>query len=215
MPRISADSVAEHVAQQEAAVLNAALELFLERGYEHVTLADIAARIGLARNSLYRYFPDKAHILLRWLDDEVPRQVARTRTILARPGTPLERIISWAEDQIAYAREPEHQLLSRISSLVPDLDAAARTHVGAVHQQLTQPLRQVLAEAGVPDEQQALVADMVQSLAFGIARHTEASSGQAEPARAGLGPSAPALRYLHHAVAGLLNGDAVGTGGDR
>ena len=49
-----------------------AIRLFLERGYENVTLGDIAVGIGLARNSLYRYFPDKAHILLRWFQSELP-----------------------------------------------------------------------------------------------------------------------------------------------
>jgi AraC-like DNA-binding protein len=46
VPRINADSVAEHVAQQEAAVLDAAVRLFVERGYRQVGLADIAAEVG-------------------------------------------------------------------------------------------------------------------------------------------------------------------------
>ncbi len=50
MPRIKADNIAEHVAQQRAAVLDAAVRLFVERGFSEVGLADIAAEVGLARN---------------------------------------------------------------------------------------------------------------------------------------------------------------------
>src|SRR5690606_10118161 len=75
VPRISAESVAAHVARQEAAVLDAAVRLFSERGYSEVTIGDIAAEVGLARNSLYRYFPDKDHILLAWFRRELPGQV--------------------------------------------------------------------------------------------------------------------------------------------
>ena len=43
MPRIKADNIAEHVAQQRAAVLDAAVRLFVERGFSEVGLADVAA----------------------------------------------------------------------------------------------------------------------------------------------------------------------------
>jgi hypothetical protein len=43
VPRINADSVAEHVAQQEAAVFDAAMRLFVARGYADVSLAYIGA----------------------------------------------------------------------------------------------------------------------------------------------------------------------------
>ena len=52
MPRIKADTIADHVAQQRAAVLDAAVRLFTERGYAEVSLGDVAAEVGLARNSL-------------------------------------------------------------------------------------------------------------------------------------------------------------------
>ena len=54
-----------------------------------MSMGEIAAEVGLARNSLYRYFPDKAHILLEWFRDELPRQAARSaeraRRSTARP----------------------------------------------------------------------------------------------------------------------------------
>ena len=42
-----------------AALLQAAAEVFAERGYEAATMAEIASRAGAAIGSLYRFFPSK------------------------------------------------------------------------------------------------------------------------------------------------------------
>ena len=44
-------------------LLQAAMELFTERGYEHVTVAEIAERAGLKKRSFFRYFADKREVL--------------------------------------------------------------------------------------------------------------------------------------------------------
>ncbi|ROQ39653.1 TetR family transcriptional regulator [Frondihabitans sp. PhB188] len=41
----------------------AALELFLERGYEQTTAAEIAQSVGLTERTFYRHFPDKKEVL--------------------------------------------------------------------------------------------------------------------------------------------------------
>jgi AcrR family transcriptional regulator len=151
VPRINADSVAEHVAQQEAAVFDAAMRLFIERGYADVTLADIAAEVGLARNSLYRYFPDKAHILVRWLRRELPIRAQRSREVLSGDAPPTERVRRWALDQLDYARRPEHRLIAALPDAARHLDDATRRELADSHRLLLEPLDDVLAEAGIAD----------------------------------------------------------------
>jgi len=41
----------------------AAMELFVERGYEQTTVADIAERAGLTARTFFRYFADKREVL--------------------------------------------------------------------------------------------------------------------------------------------------------
>src|SRR3954454_9218805 len=41
----------------------AALQLYVERGFEQTTVADIAARAGLTARTFFRYFADKREVL--------------------------------------------------------------------------------------------------------------------------------------------------------
>src|SRR3954453_16019003 len=41
----------------------AAMELYLERGFEQTTVADIAERAGLTARTFFRYFTDKREVL--------------------------------------------------------------------------------------------------------------------------------------------------------
>jgi AcrR family transcriptional regulator len=170
VPRISAASVAEHVAQQRAAVFDAAVALFVADGYSNVSMGDIAAEVGLARNSLYRYFPDRAHILLEWFRDELPRQAAHSADVLSGPGTPHERIGCWAIDQLDYARQPEHALIASLGEILGDVDADTRAELSAAHQDLLAPLVDALGVAGVPAAERGVVVELIGGLVISAAR---------------------------------------------
>lgn len=164
MPRINAATVGEHVARQEQAVFTAAIALFVERGYSSVTLADVAREVGLARNSLYRYFPDKASILLQWYRAEVPVQAKRLAAVLDGDGSPAERITRWAHAQIDYAREPEHVLLAAMGQAATTLPPEALAELAEGHEALLAPLRTILAAAGFDDVYIAAGTDLIWGL---------------------------------------------------
>ena len=203
MPRIQADSVAEHVARQEAAVFEAALRLFVERGYAGVSLGDIAAEVGLARNSLYRYFPDKAHILLRWFRAELPAQVERATAVLGGRGRPRARIEAWVDDQLDYARRPEHDLVVALAEATGDLEPEELAELADSHRQVLAPLDAALVEAGLADaDERGAVADLLGGLVI--------AAGQRE---ARLGAADPEVRaQVGRALDGLLGGRPGGTG---
>src|ERR1700749_4993638 len=61
----------------EERLRDAAVELFLEHGYENVTVAQITERAGLTRRSFSRYFTDKRDVLFAG-SDRLPAVLARS-----------------------------------------------------------------------------------------------------------------------------------------
>jgi AcrR family transcriptional regulator len=57
------------------AVLAAADELLIERGFGGVTVEGIAARAGVAKQTIYRWWPSKVDILLDTLVEEADRRL--------------------------------------------------------------------------------------------------------------------------------------------
>jgi len=191
VPRISADTVAEHVAQQEEAVFAAAIRLFLERGYADVGLGDIALAVGLKRTSLYRYFPDKAHILARWLRRELDAEAATSARLLGADGDVAERIGRWVDHQVAYARRPEHALVRAAPEAERALDDATRAELADGHRRVLAPLADLLRATGLG----AAEAAATTTLLFGLVR-----------AAVDVEPSAALRRRLFAAIDGLLAG---------
>jgi AcrR family transcriptional regulator len=58
------------------AVLHAADDLLVERGFGGVTIEGIAARAGVAKQTIYRWWPSKVDVLLDTLVDDASRQLA-------------------------------------------------------------------------------------------------------------------------------------------
>jgi AcrR family transcriptional regulator len=62
--------------QARLAVLHAADDLLVERGFGGVTIEGIAARAGVAKQTIYRWWPSKVDILLDTLVEDAGRQLA-------------------------------------------------------------------------------------------------------------------------------------------
>jgi len=60
----------------------AALELYLERGFEATTAAEIAARAGVNERTFFRHFPDKREVLF---DGEADLRATLARAVVEAP----------------------------------------------------------------------------------------------------------------------------------
>ncbi len=60
-------------AKLKAEIFEAAMTLFAEKGYDHVTVDEIAAAAEIAKGTFFNYFPTKEHVLVEYrhalLDD--------------------------------------------------------------------------------------------------------------------------------------------------
>ena len=71
--------------QARIAVLHAADDLLAERGFAGVTIEGIAARAGVAKQTIYRWWPSKVEVLLDTLIEDSQESLARPET-----GTAIE-----------------------------------------------------------------------------------------------------------------------------
>ena len=78
----------EKKAQLELHIYNTAIDLFCEHGYRSVTLTDIATAAEVSTRTLYRYYPTKDTILLRFCRENMMALKEFTRTL--DPGIPLK-----------------------------------------------------------------------------------------------------------------------------
>ena len=170
MPRIHADNVAEHVAQQRAALIGSAVALFGERGYHNVRLAEVASSVGLARNSVYRYVPDKAHLLVEWFREAAPRARDSWSEALAGQEPASERLGRWAETYLDWARTPEHQLVGPLADELDSLDAQTRAEVADLHRSMFEVVAGAVSDAGIPSGEVSGVVELLSGLVLGAAR---------------------------------------------
>src|SRR6201995_1161088 len=61
--------------QARIAVLHAADDLLAERGFAGVTIEGIAARAGVAKQTIYRWWPSKVDVLLETLVEQADRRL--------------------------------------------------------------------------------------------------------------------------------------------
>ena len=170
MPRINAPTLAEHVAQQEAAVIGAARRLFATRGVRQVSLGDIADEVGLRRTSLYRYFPTKAHLVQRWSEMTMAPLVEASRAAVATQGTAADRLDRWLDVQLDFMLDDEHAALVAASSEAEALPDDVREQIGAQHRELYATLTPLLTgpaddDATLTRTRALLVAGLVRSAA--------------------------------------------------
>lgn len=60
----------ERVSAVRRAIFGVAIPMLIERGFDHVTVDDIADHVGVSRRTIFRYFPTKADIVLDWASSE-------------------------------------------------------------------------------------------------------------------------------------------------
>lgn len=77
---------------KEIRIINAAINIFSEKGFESTRTREIAERAGIAEGTIFRYFPTKDAILERM----VPLLI---RVMMPRISGPIERIISLHKDE--------------------------------------------------------------------------------------------------------------------
>jgi AcrR family transcriptional regulator len=145
VPKISAANIEEHIRVQDGRILDAARALFSANGYRGTDMGDIAKAMGLARNSLYRYYSNKDHILVAVMQRDMIPYVARNRALEDEIADPRERIDAWLDLQIELATGPCHASIKMLGDM-REASAELRQQMGAVHEPPGEVLNAAVAQ---------------------------------------------------------------------
>ena len=115
--------------KRRAQIVEAASEVFAEKGYHSASINDIIERASIARGTFYLYFPGKHHVLEAILDDVLERLRGLLKSIEVGPEAPppneqlrgnIIRVIRFA------TQEPTMVRLVLEHGLAPNDEVAAR-----------------------------------------------------------------------------------------
>ena len=138
------------------AALQAALELFWQRGYEATSMSDLVAHLGIGRASIYATFGSKHELYLRALERYDRAGLPPIVRELSQPGPALPAVRAVVR---RYAREAADDQLRRNGCMVTNAaaelaphDPAAVRHVERNWDQLETVLHSALVRAQAQDE---------------------------------------------------------------
>jgi AcrR family transcriptional regulator len=111
------------VVEPRDAILDAALRLLPRFGYRKTTLDELANESGVARRSIYLYFPGKEEIFLASIDRVVERVLAELATIAGERTAPESRLwrmvvarVMSRFDAVRHYRESLDEMLADLRS---------------------------------------------------------------------------------------------------
>jgi AcrR family transcriptional regulator len=135
-----------------------ALELFLERGFENATAAEIAERAGLAKSTFFRHFADKAEVLFGG-QDALNRLLADAILSAPAAATPIEALGA-ALDAAAtvFGLERRTWVRQRRAIIAGNSDLRERETLKAAA--LTAVMADALRQRGVRDPAASLAAQL-------------------------------------------------------
>ena len=96
-------------AKVKQAMTQAAAELLVGEGYEGVTLAKVAKRVGFATTNVYRYFASKDDLIYAAIEDGFVAFGERLEAAYRSTDAPVERILALGRAYVGFAADyPVH-----------------------------------------------------------------------------------------------------------
>jgi AcrR family transcriptional regulator len=153
MPKIIGGSLHEHREQTRRRLFTALSALMADRGFDVITLADVAAAAGIGRTAVYNHFPDKESLLVAFITDETERYVETLERSLADVEDPIEQLSAYVRAQArlrrVYHLAPGPDLRSLLS---PATQQRVRAHVELVERLLRRILALGIASGEFPEQ---------------------------------------------------------------
>ena len=171
MPKINAPTIDEHKESTRAALLDAGAECFLKFGLAGTSIGALADEAGIARTTVYEYFPNKESVLAEIIAERVPPIIDEILEDLpdVAPSPRLFEVLRRSFSMV-YRFPVEATLLLRVSRELPKPERAAMWSVmDPVRLEVLRLCREGISTGGFPEmDPEALGAIVADHLVGGI-----------------------------------------------
>ncbi len=135
------------IQRRRAEIMRAAMQLFIQKGFNETAMHEIARAAGVGKSTLYDYFPAKDEILISYILEEVDQMQAAALQISAQPLSAAEKFRRIMARQMEYMLENRAMYL-RLTFEAQRLSLEQQQRIQA-HRHAYQDMLCALVEEGV------------------------------------------------------------------
>ena len=147
MPKISAPSVAEHRANQRAALIRAGEDLLRDDGLASVMPRRVCERAGLSRSSFYDYFTTRDDLLVAIAIAAIEKWEAEIEEELTGVDEGLPALRVFVDATMAMTADGRHDIAGTLQAA--NLSPSRMEDLMVLHDTLLRPLIRILSELDV------------------------------------------------------------------
>jgi len=126
-------------------LINAAVELFAEKGYFYTTTAEVSAQAGVAAGTLYLYFNSKDDLLVATLEAFLDEFSLNVMPVVYSASSPAEKLRMFVREYVAFVED--HRALAQVFLVeLRQNNAALRNAASRVWERYTSIVRDLLAD---------------------------------------------------------------------
>lgn len=152
VPKIIGDSLADHREQVRQRLFAAIRSLIAERGYDQITLADIAAAADVGRTAIYNHFPDKEAVLLAMVEEVTDEYVAVLRESLAATTDPMVQLGVYVRSAVSELAGQHFRMAGLGAVLSEEGRRRVMAHVNPMMAILTDILQRGMRQGVIPEQ---------------------------------------------------------------
>src|SRR5579859_7771289 len=119
--------------EREALILQAAEDVFIEKGYYDTSMEEIAMRVGIAKGTVYLHFPSKEALVVAILTRDMEIFLAELEVVLASEQTAHAKLATFLKFMRTGLRCKRNQFLSSIS-YQGDIRCQLSEHGSQIHE---------------------------------------------------------------------------------
>ena len=176
-------------ARKRQAILHAARDLFLQRGYAGASMDEVAAMAAVSKVTIYRHFSDKHTLFVAVVTDAIEEAKAGSQTLVDQLGTSTDielDLRDFARRHVALVTQPHLMQMRRMiiaeAHRFPDL-ARAWHRIGPErgHATLASQIDQLVARGQLKVADSLLAAQLLNYLILSVPMNEAMFTGRDKP----------------------------------